>query len=157
MLNFLNNYLSGRNQKVVIGNKISVNKQVSSGISQGSILGPILFVLFINDIPSGISDKTNIRLYADDTKIWHIIDSPDDNELLQHDINYVNNWAKCNNMKFYPTKCKVLSVRHRLPSHLFSYKLGDENLDYTECEKDIGFDITPTLNWSHHCDHIYLL
>ena len=106
-------------------------------------------------MPSGVLDKTNITLYADDTKIWRTIDSPGDNENLQQDINYLNNWANCNKMKFHPTKCKVLSVRHRAPSHLFPYKLGDTTLDYTECEKDLGVDITPTLNWSHHCDRIY--
>ena len=99
LLKFLANYLSGRNQKVVIGNEISENKKVTSGVPQGSILGPILFVLFINDMPSGISNKTNITLYADDTKIWRTIETPDDHVILQKDIDYLNSWAKINKMK----------------------------------------------------------
>ena len=78
LLNFIRNYLKNREQCVVLGNEKSSLKPVISGVPQGSILGPLLFVLFINDLPTGLDQNTNIRLYADDTKIWRIINGDSD-------------------------------------------------------------------------------
>ena len=100
LLKFLANYLSNRNQKVVIGSESSSVLKVHSGVPQGSILGPLLFVFFINDLPSGLSDGTNISLYADDTKIWREISSPSDCISLQADIDNLNEWAIQNKMRF---------------------------------------------------------
>ena len=91
------------------------SKPVLSGVPQGSILGPILFVLFINDLPNGLSPGTNLALYADDTKIWRTIISESDHDTLQRDITYLNDWARQNMMNFHPQKCKVVSVAHREP------------------------------------------
>ena len=110
LLKFITNYLQHRKQRVVIGNESSDLKVVDSGVPQGSILGPILFVLFINDLPQGLSNGTNLALYADDTKIWRRIHSEDDHLILQQDIDYLNNWALINKMNFHPGKCKILSV-----------------------------------------------
>ena len=113
LLKFIKGYLCGREQQVVLGNSISSRKHVLSGVPQGSILGPILFVLFINDITQGLSTGTEIALYADDTKIWRNILSESDNIVLQNDVNYLNNWSIENKMCFHPKKCKVVSVAHR--------------------------------------------
>ena len=78
MLKFLCNYLSSRKQRVFLSNKFSSTLQVMSGAPQGSILGPLLFILFINDIYESISPETNISLYADDTKIWRNMNSYQD-------------------------------------------------------------------------------
>ena len=144
LLKFLQSYLQGREQSVVIENCVSSSKPVLSGVPQGSILGPILFVLFINDLPSGLSQGTELALYADDTKIWRGITSYSDHQLLQNDINYLNSWATSNKMKFHPLKCKVVSI-HSSPSPLaflpfvnFHYQLGENLLEYTENEKDLG-------------------
>ena len=80
LLTFLENYLCGREQCVIIDNIKSPNKPVLSGVPQGSILGPILFVLFLNDLPSGLSTGTNLALYADDTKIWRSICCDNDHQ-----------------------------------------------------------------------------
>ena len=66
---------------------------VKSGVPQCSILGPFLFVLFINDMQTVVSEHTNIALYADDTKIWRYIKSPKDHDVLQSDINALSTWA----------------------------------------------------------------
>ena len=70
MLKFIKSYLEGRLQQVVVGGEKSLTLPVKSGVPQGSILGPLLFVLFINDMFSCVTEGTNIALYADDTKIW---------------------------------------------------------------------------------------
>ena len=86
LLKFLVNYLQGRSQRVVINESVSGNREVESGVPQGSIRGPLLFVLFINDMFSCVSSGTEIALYADDTKIWRKIESWDDHLALQEDI-----------------------------------------------------------------------
>ena len=123
---------------MVIENCCSSIKSVLSGVPQGSILGPILFVLFINDLPININSETNIALYADDTKIWRPIKSELDQKLLQSDINSLNQWAQANKMKFHPKKCKVLSIGCKpsplemLPFTKFYYHLGENILEYAE-------------------------
>ena len=159
-LKFIKNYLQGREQSVVIENCVSSSKPVLSGVPQGSILGPILFVLFINDLPSGLSPGTDLALYADDTKIWRSITSEVDHQILQNDINYLNDWATLNKMKFHPMKCKVISM-HSKPSPLailpfvsFHYYLGESLLDYADKEKDLGVIINNKLNFDEQHENL---
>ena len=162
LLAFLVDYLKDRSQSVVLGNSISSTKIVTSGVPQGSILGPTLFVLFLNDISSGLNDKTNILMYADDTKIWREINEENDHHILQKDIDYLLDWALRNSMKFHPLKCKALMVSkckmpllNILPFIQFQYSLGHEIIDYCEFEKDLGIHINGTLNFTHHSDLLY--
>ena len=153
MLNFIKGYVQGRSQRVVINGTFSRPLPVKSGVPQGSILGPIIFVLFINDIYQQVSEGTNIALYADDTKIWRKIYSENDCKVLNKDIDSLHKWALNNGMKFNPTKCKVISVTLRRPNYYilpfdrYSYELGDCILDYVNEEKDLGVIITNKLNW----------
>ena len=134
MLNFIKAYLKDREQKVVINGKFSNTLLVRSGVPQGSILGPLIFVLFINDVYKQVSCNTNIALYADDTKIWRKILSENDCIQLNQDIAALHKWSIENGMTFHPSKCKVLSVSLRrfmyniLPFDRFSYELGDSNI-----------------------------
>ena len=156
LLRFFVNYLKGRNQQVVIGSEKSSTKNVNSGVPQGSIIGPILFILFINDITSQISPGTNIALYADDTKIWREIITGDDHWILQNDINKLLNWAKLNKMKFHPDKSKILAMSNAHdPENLFIYTLDSKIIDYTPCEKDLGIKIVPKLSWVEHTNFLH--
>ena len=163
-LAFIKNYLSDRWQSVVVHGSTSSRLRVLSGVPQGSILGPSLFVLFINDISNGLSPGTNIMLYADDTKIWREMNCEEDYDTIQRDINYLLDWAVRNKMKFHPAKCKVLSVSNPnshspllgiLPCIQYSYSMGSAVLDYTESEKDLGIHINPTLNFNEQALFLY--
>ena len=163
LLRFLTCYLKGRKQRVVIGNFESSLQDVNSGVPQGSILGPLLFALFINDLPSELSSDTSIAMYADDTKIWRQIYSITDSYILQNDIDHMQNWAIENKMKFHPNKCIVLQISLKrsnlfssaLPFASFFYTLGNCILDFSPSEKDLGVNVTKTLNWTVQCNRLY--
>ena len=156
LLSFIKSYLKDRHQQVVIGGRTSSRLPVLSGVPQGSILGPLLFVLFIDDMFSCISPGTNIALYADDTKIWREINYSTDNFALQRDIDKLYNWSMANKMKFHPSKCKALSVTnqrnilHNLPFTVFIYKLSSEFIDYVPSQVDLGVILNTKLNWKEH-------
>ena len=103
LLQFIKAYLKDRKQAVVVGRSSSTFLPVLSGVAQGSILGPTLFVMFLNDITLGIDKDTNIVMYADDTKIWRQMDSHSDHLKLQRDIEYLFDWALKNQIKFHPS------------------------------------------------------
>jgi hypothetical protein len=160
LLKFLVDYLRDRQQCVAIGGQKSEYRPVASGVPQGSILGPLLFVMFINDMIDCVSDKTSIALYADDTKIWREILGWDDHLALQNDIDHLLEWARLNKMTFHPDKCKVLSVAKNryepvLPFQVFIYNLGGTLLDYTSSEKDLGVIVNATLTTDDQCAKIY--
>ena len=110
MLKFLCNYLRDRKQRVSLSNIFSDTLAVQSGVPQGSILGPLLFVLFIIDIYENLSVETKASLYADDTKIWRQMNTYNDCNALQNDITILECWCRRNKMKFHPNKCKVLQI-----------------------------------------------
>ncbi len=154
-LKFILNYLKGREQQVVIGNVKSDIVPVLSGVPQGSILGPILFFFFFNDLPAGLIDWSNLALYSDATFISRTIKCQSDHEVLQKDIDYLNQWATDNKMHFHPQKCKVLDMLNRpspfqgiLPFIQYHYVLGDSMLNFVDSERDLGVDITKTLNFN---------
>ena len=166
LLKFIMNYLKDRKQRVVIGGAQSDVTLVRSGVPQGSILGPLFFVIFINDMFEHVSDGTDMALYADDTKIWRKIISWRDHEIFQNDIDALQKWAENNKMKFHPGKCKVISVLSRaseqhmelwsmLPFQLFLYTLNGHILDFSESEKDLGVVVKPDLSWDENLHALY--
>ena len=158
LLQFFKYYLKDRYQRVVIGNKMSSQCRVKSGVPQGSILGPTLFILFLNDITNDLSPGTNIAMYADDTKIWRKILIQDDHWILQRDINSLLNWAHRNKMVFHPSKSYVLPICNSnaaSPRDNFIYSLNDAPISYTDIEKDLGVHLQVKLDWTHHCNKLY--
>ena len=160
MLRFIKSYLQGRQQQVVIGGVASSQLKVKSGVPQGSILGPLLFVLFINDMFECISQKTDIALYADDTKIWREIIISEDHFILQSDIDKLFAWSIRNKMKFHPSKSKVLSITnqrnmlHNLPFTIFQYQLDSTYIDYVSSYVDLGVTVNNKLLWKEQCDKL---
>ena len=160
MLRFIKSYLENRKQQVVIGGAISSTLPVKSGVPQGSILGPLLFVLFINDMFTCVSKETNMALYADDTKIWREIVISEDHFILQNDIDNLYKWSVDNKMNFHPSKCKALSltnqrnILHNLPFTIFHYRLDSVYIEYVTSQVDLGVTLSNKLLWKEHCDKL---
>jgi hypothetical protein len=92
---------------------------VTSGVPRGSLLGPILFVIFINDFPNVVSDASQTALYADDSKLYKSISRLGSCESLQQSLNHLNMWSHNNNISFNVSKCKVLRVTRKMQSTMF--------------------------------------
>ena len=105
-LSWLKSFLSNRKQRVVLEGVMSDQVPVSSGVPQGSVLGPILFLAYINDLPQYV--KSKVRLFADDTVIYLAIKSSVDCIQLQQDLLSLENWESDWKMEFNATKCNVL-------------------------------------------------
>ena len=144
-------FLDGRTQKVIINGVSSDPKEVTSGIPQGSVLGPILFVLFINDLPEVIKHGSVPFLFADDTKVYHKINCTKDCEDLQEDIKAMQLWSEKWLLCFHPDKCKCMRIG-KSDIDLFAYKLKDDGkaMEFSKFEKDIGVVIDNKLTFENH-------
>ena len=161
LLKFFTEYLHNRKQHIILDNVISESVDVLSGIPQGSILGPLLFVLFINDIYENINEDTNIALFADDTKICRDIKSEADCEILQKDINTLTTWSRKNKMSFHPDKCKALIIHDNRPdfvkelpfAHQY-YNINGNTIAFSENERDLGVIVSSNFKWNEQHDKI---
>ena len=123
---------------------------VTNGVPQGSVLGPILFVLYINDFPDDVNADSNIYMFADDTKLYREMSDVTDVTTLQIDITEMDKWSNEWLMSFHPAKCKVLKLGRPISdlSDIFNpYTLSDHHL---EVEKDIGVIIDCELSFDKH-------
>ena len=105
---WIRNFLIGRTQRVIVNGEYSKAASVSSGIPQGSVLGPILFLIFINDLPEIL--QSIVKLFADDTKLYRTIVDKNDETILQNDIDQIAAWSERWQIPFNVNKCKVLKV-----------------------------------------------
>lgn len=127
LLQWFKHFLTNRMQRVVIRGKCSDWTSVKSGVPQGTILGPILFIIYINDISTDLT--STVKIYADDTKIYRTISSPDvDIPALQSDLDRLSIWANKWQMHFNPDKCEVMRITHRKDKTKPIYSLGGGNL-----------------------------
>ena len=134
-------YLTARTQFVKINNETSSPKKVTSGVPQGSILGPLLFIIFINDLPN----CTNYSLcygYCDDLKL--LSTTP---EGMQEDVKNLENWCSENSMILNNKKCKLLNVKGSCQIQLLNSQLQDAFV-----HRDLGIQMTANLSWSSNCE-----
>ncbi|KAK8741933.1 hypothetical protein OTU49_002018 [Cherax quadricarinatus] len=140
-------WLTNRQQRVCINGEKSEWGSVTSGVPQGSVLGPLLFTIYINDIDEGI--KSDIGKFADDTKIGRRIHSDEDIRALQEDLNRLMQWSEKWQMQFNIDKCKVLNVGQ--DNNHATYKLNNVDLNITDCEKDLGVLVSSNLKPRQQC------
>ena len=139
-------WLSNRTQRVVLNGKKSQCKPVRSGVPHGSVLGPLLFLIFINDIDSGVSNT--ILKFADDTKLLAPVNSPNNALSLQEDLNQLFNWSQEWQMLFNVEKCKTIHFGYNNPE--YPYSMDGKNLSSVDHEKDLGVIIHSSLKPAVH-------
>ena len=128
--------MTERQQQVVIEGESSASCPVDSGVPQGTIRGPLLFLLHINDLPDRL--KSQVRLFADDCLIYNTIDSVQDQLNLQQDLKLLEDWAADWGMQFNATKCYLMSIHKS--THPFSYEhtLNNHVLDQVQDNPYLG-------------------
>ena len=143
---WIQDFLTDREQYVDVLGEGSDWADVTSGIPQGSVLGPLLFVMYINDLPDLVS--STVYLFADDTKIFKIIENENDPKILQRDLDSLRKWSDTWLLRFHPQKCKFMNLGKN--KEQVEYKLGDHRLDQISEEKDIGVHIDDELSFNRH-------
>ena len=120
-----------------------------SGVPHGSVLGPLLFVIYINDLPKQVLSE--VYLFADDTKLMKKVKSRDDALILQNDIDAMSKWSDDWLLRFHPDKCHVLTLgKFNNIKYAHNYLLGGEELEHVFNEKDLGVIIDVELSFEDH-------
>ena len=126
--------------------------QVQSGVPQGTVLGPLLFLEYINDLPSQVS--SSVRLFADDCLLYRTIHGPHNTGQLQEDLANLQSWENMWGMRFNPDKCEVISVTLKKKPVLTNYVIHSEVLRRVNCAKYLGVTIDSRLSFNSHVDNI---
>ena len=132
---WLEDLLTGRNMRVGVRGSYSEWVDATSGVPQGSVIGTLLFLLYVNDIPESL--QCMVKMFADDTKVFNKVKTTDDCDKLQEVINWLSDeWSRDWMLKFNTNKCKRMCIGRR--NRRYTYRMVEETLEEAEEEKDLG-------------------
>ena len=149
LLTWIRSFLCSRLMSVVVEGETSQEATVDSGVPQGTVLGPLLFLCHINDLPECVSSQ--VRLFADDCLLYRPIRSLQDQITLQQDLSHLETWASNWGMRFNAKKCYVLSIKNRSS---YFYKLNNHILQSVPKNPYLGLMISNDLKWTTHISNI---
>lgn len=150
--NWIRNFLMNRHQRVVIDGVSSLPCSVDSGVPQGTVLGPLLFLCHINDLPKSVTSQ--VRLFADDCLLYRTVKSLDDHLKLQQDLDSLQKWAQTWGMKFNEAKCYIMSIHRKKQPSNYNYLLNNQILEQVSENPYLGVIISDNLKWSAHISKI---
>ena len=147
-LHWIKDFLSSRTQSVVLEGHTSGSLDVTSGVPQGTVMGPLLFLAYINDMPE--STKSSVRLFADDSLLFRKICNKRDAAQLQSDLSGLEEWERKWQMCFHPEKCTVIRISGRKKTIDTSYTLHGHTLEVVQSGKYLGVTVNNRLSWDEH-------
>jgi hypothetical protein len=133
---WIQSFLASREQRVVCQGEKSSWEPVTSGVLQGSVIGPLLFLVYINDLPAGL--QSQVRLFADDTIVYMTVSSDADANTLQNDLDLLGAWEEKWQMSFHPQKCNVLQITRKRKPLEHHYSLHGHVLEQVDSSKYLG-------------------
>ena len=145
-------FLTNRTQRVVLNGEHSCYTRVKSGVPQGSVLGPCLFLFYINDLPESL--VSTVRLFADDSLLYMTIRSQADTKFLQSDLKKLEQWEEKWLMEFNTDKCHVLRVTRQQNPIIHDYTLHGKVLETVDSAKYRGVTLTRDLRWNRNVENI---
>ena len=147
--NWIEDFLDGRSQRVVCKGEHSQWPWASvlSGVPQRSVIGTVLFLIYINDLPKEVRGK--VRLFADDTIMYVTMTGEKDAASLQQDLDHLAEWEEKWQMKFHPQKCSVLRITRNTSMKIFNYQLHSHTLKSETDTKYLGVTINNKLSWNN--------
>ena len=150
LVRWIEDFLSEPKQWVTVNGVFSKWYDKTSGIPQGSVLGPVLFVAYINTLPNEI-ESSEIFLFSDDNKPFRSIYSDSDALLLQGDIDKMYSWSTNSLLRFHPDKCYSINIRNKSKQHCHhNYKMNNKDLENKTVIKDLGIIVDENLRFSNH-------
>jgi hypothetical protein len=153
-IKWFTSFLGNRTQRVCIEGEYSNWVKVTSGVRQGRVLGPILFLIYINDLPDAVNSF--VKNFADDTKLYNTANSDEDCEKLQNSINDTSVWANLWQLPFNADKCKVIHFGRNNPETNYTIPNSSgtvQNLTTIDEEKDLGVFFDKKLTFNNHINH----
>ena len=141
-LHWISTWLTKRNQRVLVDGEMSQPIPVSSGVPQGTVLGPLMFLLYINDIGDRVSSETTIKLFAEDQV------------QLQKDLDVLKDWSYSWQISFKPSKCHTMQVTRSRQPRAYIYSMLGVHLSSVKQTLYLGVHLSSNMTWNHHINHV---